>query len=119
MIYLHNFSDIFVYIGRVLLYTKSPGFIKKIFSVCLLSSFAYCRLFVLGKLIYEYFIHINWEIFYLQNTLLVALVSLYILHCTWTYKLVRIAYNSIAKSKFEDSRKFVKEKIKKSNKNKD
>ena len=32
ILYLHNFSDIFVYIGRVLLYTKSPGFIKKIFS---------------------------------------------------------------------------------------
>ena len=113
ILYLHNISDIFVYLGRSLLYTKVPIIFKKIFTVCLLSSFAYCRLFVLGKLIYEYFIHINWEIFYLQNTLLVALVSLYILHCTWTYKLVRIAYNSIAKSKFEDSRKFVKEKIKK------
>ena len=116
ILYLHNVSDIFVYLGRSLLYTRAPIFFKKIFTVCLLSSFAYCRLFVYGKLIYGYFIHINWEIFYLQNTLLVALVSLYILHCTWTYKLVRIAYNSIAKSKFEDSRKFIKEKNKSSNK---
>ena len=116
ILYLHNVSDIFVYLGRSFLYTKVPATFKKIFTVCLLSSFAYCRLFVLGKLIYGYFVHINLEIFYFQNTLLVALISLYILHCTWTYKLVRITYNSIAKSKFEDSRKFIIEKNKSCNK---
>lgn len=109
ILYLHNFSDIFVYIGRVLLYTKSPGFIKKIFSVCLLSSFVYCRLFVYGKLIYGYFTYLNWETFYLNRAFQVALICLYVLHCTWTYKLIRIAYDSIAKSKFSDSRKFIKE----------
>jgi hypothetical protein len=112
VLYLHNFSDIFVYLGRSLLYSKVPGIFKKMFSVCLLSSFTYCRLFVYGKLIYGYSIHVNWETFYLHKAFLVALVSLYILHCTWTYKLVRIAYNSITKSKFEDSRKFIKEKNK-------
>ena len=107
ILYLHNFSDIFVYLGRSILYTKIPGIFKKIFSICLLSSFSYFRLFVYGKLIYGYFIHVVWETFYLKNAFMVALVSLYTLHCTWTYKLVRIAYNSIAKSKFSDSRRFI------------
>ena len=112
ILYLHNFSDIFVYLGRSILYTKIPGIFKKIFSICLLSSFSYFRLFVYGKLIYGYFIHVVWETFYLKNAFMVALVSLYTLHCTWTYKLVRIAYNSIAKSKFSDSRRFIIEKNK-------
>ena len=110
ILYLHNFSDIFVYLGRTLLYTKAPGIIKKIFSVCLLTSFVYCRLFVYGKIIYGYFAYVNWETFYVNNAFHVALICLYILHCTWSYKLIRIAYNSIAKSKFSDSRKFIKEK---------
>jgi len=112
ILYLHNFSDIFVYLGRSILYTKIPGIFKKIFSICLLSSFSYFRLFVYGKLIYGYFIHVVWETFYLKNAFMVALVILYTLHCTWTYKLVRIAYNSIAKSKFSDSRRFIIEKNK-------
>ena len=109
ILYLHNFSDIFVYLGRTLLYLNVPGIIRKLFSVCLLSSFVYCRLYVYGKLIYGYFAYVKCENLYLQNSFLTALVSLYILHCTWTYKLLRIAYNSIAKSKFSDSRNFVKE----------
>ena len=109
ILYLHNFSDVFVYLGRTLLYSEVPGICKKLFSVCLLSSFAYCRLFVYGKLIYGYFYYLKWEIFYLQYSFLIALVGLYILHCIWTYKLVRIAYDSIAKSKFRDSRAFIKE----------
>ena len=109
ILYLHNLSDVIVYLGRVMLYTNAPGICKKLFSVCLLSSFIYFRLFVFGKVIYGYFAYITWETFYLKNFFLIALVGLYILHCIWTYKLVRIAYNSIAKSKFGDSRKFVKE----------
>ena len=110
ILYLHNFSDIFVYFGRTLLYIKSPGIIKKIFSICLLSSFIYCRLFVYGKIIYGYFAFVNWETFYMNRAFQIALICLYILHCTWTYKLIRIAFDSIAKSKFNDSRKFIKEK---------
>ena len=109
MLYLHNLTDVIVYLGRILLYTKSPDICKKIFSVCLLSSFIYCRLYIYGKIIYGYCAYVTWETFYLKNSFLIALVSLYILHCTWTYKLVRIAYNSIAKSKFGDTRNFVKE----------
>ena len=109
ILYLHNFSDIFVYLGRTFLYIKGPVIFKKIISTSLLISFVYCRLFVYGKLIYDYFVYVNWETFNVNNAFKIALVCLYILHCTWTYKLIRIAYNSIAKSKFDDSRKFVKE----------
>ena len=112
ILYLHNFSDIFVYLGRTLLYTKAPGIWKKALSICILSSFIYCRLFVYGKLIYGYFVYVKWETFYLQYAFQVALISLYILHFTWTYKLIRIAYNSIANSKFGDSRNFVKDSLK-------
>lgn len=109
ILFLHNFSDIFVYLGRTLLYTKTPNLLKKIFSICLLTSFVYCRLYVYGKLIIGYIKYTNWETFYLKNAFEIALVSLYILHCTWTYKLIKITYNSIAKAKFNDSRKFIKE----------
>jgi ceramide synthetase len=109
ILFSHNVSDIFVYFGRTLLYTRAPNILKKLFSVCLLISFVYCRLFVYGKLIYDYFIYVNWETFYLQNAFQIALLSLYTLHCTWTYKLVRIAFNSIVKSKFNDSRQFIKD----------
>ena len=109
ILFLHNFSDIFVYLGRTLLYTKTPNLLKKIFSICLLTSFVYCRLYVYGKLIIGYIKYTNWETFYLKNAFEIALVSLYILHCTWTYKLIKITYNSITKAKFNDSRKFIKE----------
>jgi hypothetical protein len=109
ILYLHNLTDVIVYLGRLLLYTKAPDIFKKLISVCLLTSFIYCRLYIYGKLIYGYVTFCTWETFYLKNSFIIALISLYILHCTWTYKLVRIAYNSIAKSKFGDTRKFVKE----------
>ena len=109
ILYLHNLTDVIVYLGRLLLYTKAPDIFKKLISVCLLTSFIYCRLYIYGKLIIGYVTFCTWETFYLKNSFIIALISLYILHCTWTYKLVRIAYNSIAKSKFGDTRKFVKE----------
>ena len=109
ILFLHNASDIFVYLGRTLLYAKAPNIIKKLISVCLLVSFVYCRLYVNGKVIYGYCVYANWETFYLKKAYQVAFFSLYILHCTWTYKLIRIAYNSIAKSSFSDSRQFIKD----------
>ena len=109
ILFLHNASDIFVYLGRTLLYTKAHNIIKKLASVFLLISFIYCRLFVYGKVIYGYCFYVTWETFYLQNAYEIVIFSLYILHCTWTYKLIRIAYNSIAKSSFSDSRQFIKD----------
>ena len=110
ILFLHNFSDIFVYLGRTFLYAKLPTILKKIITTSLLIIFVYCRLYFYGKLIYYFFLYLNWETFHLYSAYKVTLVSMYILHCNWTYKLVRIAYNSITKATFDDSRKFVKDK---------
>ena len=108
IMYLHNFSDIFVYLGRAFLYAKAPSIFKKLITVSLLLCFIYCRLFVYGKLIIEFFKYFNWEAYKIYLAFKIMLISMYILHCTWTYKLIKIAYNSITKSTFDDSRAFVK-----------
>ena len=106
--YLHNFSDIFVYLGRAFLYAKAPLIFKKLITVSLLLCFIYCRLFVYGKLIIEFFKYFNWEAYKIYLAFKIMLISMYILHCKWTYKLIKIVYNSITKSTFDDSRAFVK-----------
>ena len=110
ILFLHNFSDIFVYLGRAFLYAKLPTFLKQLITVNLLISFIYCRLYVYGKLIYGFFNYFNWEAFNINNAFKITLISMYILHFTWTYKLVKIVYNSVTKATFNDSRKFVKDK---------
>jgi len=110
ILFLHNFSDIFVYLGRAFLYAKLPTILKQLITVVLLISFMYCRLYVYGRLIYGYFAYFNWENFHIKFGFQITLVAMYILHCTWTYKLIRIVYNSVTKSSFDDSRKFVNEK---------
>ena len=107
IMYLHNFSDIFVYLGRTFLYAKLPLIMKKLITVSLLICFGYCRLFVYGKLIIGFFLYFNWEAYNINHAFKIALISLYILHCFWMYKICRIVYDSITKSTFDDSRKFV------------
>ena len=110
ILFLHNFSDIFVYLGRAFLYAKLPTILKQLITINLLFFFAYCRLYVYGLLIHGYFAYFIWESYHIKLAYQILLCSLYILHCTWTYKLVKIVYNSVTKATFDDSRKFVKEK---------
>ena len=107
ILFLHNFSDIFVYLGRAFLYAKLPTILKKLITVILLTSFIYCRQYVYGKLIYGYFTYFTWEAFQINNAFKITLIALYILHLIWTYKLIKIVYNSVTKATFDDSRKFV------------
>lgn len=109
ILFLHNASDIIVYLARTMLYVVAPFYIKIILTITLLITFAYTRLFVFGKLIYEYFVYANWEAFGIIEAFKFLLICLYILHCTWTYKLIKIVYNG-SKGKFNDSRDFIKEK---------
>lgn len=109
---LHNYTDIVVYLSRAMLYTNFPDIIKKIQSAILLLTFIYARLYVLGKCIYWLIIGPTWESNYINEGLTFVLVSLYILHITWTYKLISIAYHSIMKGKYNDSREFIKDKKK-------
>jgi hypothetical protein len=110
ILFLHNFSDIFVYLGRAFLYAKLPTILKQLISINLLFFFAYCRLYVYGLLIHGYFVYFVWESYHIKLAYQILLCSLYTLHCTWTYKLIKIVYNSVTKATFDDSRKFVKEK---------
>lgn len=114
ILYLHNISDIIVYLGRSFLYIIAPEFIKKGITACLLTIFIYCRLFVYGKLIYGFFSYAKWESYGIIEAFKFLLICLYILHCTWTYKLIKIVYNAVTRGKFSDSREFTKDK-KKSN----
>ena len=109
ILFLHNASDIIVYMGRTILYIAAPPIIKKVHSVILLIVFVYTRLFVYGKLIYDYFFNSTWNSFGINDAFKFLLVCLYILHCSWTYKLLKIAYNA-SKGKFNDSRDFIKDK---------
>jgi len=110
ILFLHNFSDIFVYLGRAFLYAKLPTILKQLITINLLSFFVYCRLYVYGILIHDYFVYFIWESYHIKFAYQISLVSLYILHCLWTYKLIKIVYNFVTKSKFDDSRSFIKEK---------
>ena len=110
ILFLHNFSDIFVYLGRAFLYAKLPTILKQLISINLLFFFAYCRLYVYGLLIHGYFVYFVWESYHIKLAYQILLCSLYTLHCTWTYKLIKIVYNSVTKATFDDSRKFFKEK---------
>ena len=112
ILYLHNISDIIVYLGRSFLYIVAPEPIKKGITASLLISFIYCRLFVYGKLIYGYFLNANWESYGIIDAFKFLLICLYILHCTWTYKLIKIMYTALTKGKFSDSREFIKDKKK-------
>jgi len=108
ILFLHNVSDILVYLSRTLLYVKKvPRIFKIIIPGFLLMSFIYCRIYVYGKIIYDYFTNVNWSSYGLIESFKFLLVGLYILHCTWTYKLLFIVYNAILKGKYADSRKFV------------
>ena len=109
ILFLHNASDIIVYLARTMLYVVAPFFIKIILTIILLITFAYTRLFVYGKLIYGFFVNATWESFGIIEAFKFLLICLYILHCTWTYKLIKIVYNG-TKGKFNDSRDFIKDK---------
>ena len=108
-LFLHNASDIIVYLSRSMLYIVAPSFIKIIISITLLLTFAYTRLFVFGKLIYGFFVNATWESFGIILAFKFLLICLYILHCSWTYKLIKIVYNG-TKGNFTDSRNFIKNK---------
>ncbi len=112
IMYLHNISDIAVYLGRTFLYVVAPQFIKHAITATLLISFIYCRLFVYGKLIYGYFTYVIWESYGINESFRFLLVCLYILHCTWSYKLIKIMYVALTKGNFTDSREFIKDKDK-------
>jgi hypothetical protein len=113
IMFLHNASDIVVYLGRTMLYVVAPQIIKHGITISLLLIFIYCRLYVYGKLIIGFFSYSNWESFGINNAFKFLLVCLYILHCTWTFKLMQIMYTAITKGSFNDSRKFIKDSNKK------
>ena len=64
ILFLHNMSDILVYLSRTLLNVSFPKLLyplRYVITVLLLLTFVYCRLFVYGKIIYHFFIKTTWE----------------------------------------------------------
>lgn len=100
--YLHYFGDIFVYLARLSVQTKTPNFFKLIMAVVLLLIFAYTRIFVFGGLIMDYYFytHPGWKM--LEWCLFVLKGSLYILHVLWTFMIAMKVYKYIVSSEVED-----------------
>ena len=115
ILFLHNMSDILVYLSRTLLYVSFHKFIyplRYVITVMLLVVFVYCRLFVYGKIIYHFFIKTTWESYGIIGCFKFLLCSLYVLHCMWTYKLLKIVYNALFQGKFADYRDAKKKELK-------
>lgn len=112
ILFLHNASDIVVYYSRTMIYVVFPEIIKKGIVISLMIAFIYFRIYFYGKLIYSFIFNGNWKSYGINEAFKFLLISLYILHCDWAYKIIKITYNGATKGKFNDSRDFVKDKKK-------
>ena len=110
ILFLHNASDIVVYLSRTMLYIKIPAIFLKIQGPVLLFTFIYFRQYVLGKIIYGIIFDITWETYGLNNIFSVFIICLYILHLDWSFKLIKLAYKAIFKNTYSDSREFTEDK---------
>ena len=115
ILFLHNMSDILVYLSRTLLNVVFPKLLfplRYVITGMLLLTFVYCRLFVYGKIIYHFFLKTNWESYGIIGCFKFLLCSLYILHCSWTYKLLKIVYKAVFTGELADYRDATKKDLK-------
>ena len=86
--FLHDFTDIFVYLTRLIINTFLPDSVKYAYCAFFLGIFAYFRLYVYGKVIYIHTMHLQtWNVF--TYTLTSMLGILYIMHIYWTYSIIK------------------------------
>ena len=106
VLFLHNISDVVVYVSRIILYTNTYDILKQIASVWLLTGFLYFRMFILGKVIYVIYRYANWEWGTITFTLWSFLIFMYLMHFNWTCIILKRFYDAIFKGEYNDSNKF-------------
>lgn len=108
VLFLHNFSDVILYLNRMLVYCEFPTTPKKIIPVSILISFLYTRLYVLGQVIYTIYYSITWDWEWVTFSLWGFLIFLYFMHANWSFVLLKRFSEVIFYGTFNDSFKFQK-----------
>lgn len=86
--FLHDITDILVYILRISLYTDSSEFLKLLPGVLLLFSYLFYRIHLFGSLIYTgIMLFPSWNIF--NTVLTVFMCILMIAHCYWVFQIIK------------------------------
>ena len=92
VLFLHNETDIFVHIVRLLLQTDAYEFFKDFFGVFLTINFLYIRLYVFGDAIYTCYHYITWDNGWTTFCLILFLTFLYFMHVNWALMLCQKAF---------------------------
>ena len=88
VLFLHDFTDIFVFSTKIVINTFLPDLVKYVYCAFFLAIFAYFRQFVYGKVIYVHTKHLRtWNVF--EYTMTSMLCVLYIMHVYWTYNIIK------------------------------
>lgn len=108
VIFLHNVSDVVLYLNRMLIYCQFPPFPKKIIPISIIVSFLYTRLYVFGQVIYTIYYYITWEWEWVTFSLWGFLGFLYIMHGNWSYMILKRFLDVIFFNTYTDSFQFQK-----------
>lgn len=86
--YLHDITDVFVYIVRIVINTDFPDWIKIIPCVLLLASYLFFRIYLLGKLIYLVYMESTvWDPY--KSILWGFKCILMIMHIYWVSQIIK------------------------------
>lgn len=103
VLFLHDFTDVFVYITRIFLNTRSKEIVKVGSGVLLLVVYLYTRIYVFADLLVKTYnglsTHFNW----VNQTLWGFLCFLYVLHVYWVYLILKKIFTALFMHKYEDS----------------
>ncbi len=103
ILFLHNETDIFVHLTRLLLQTDAPEIFKDISGVFLTINFLYMRLFVFAKAIYTVYHYVTWDLGWVTFSLVSFLSFLYIMHINWALMLLQKAFVLALGTKLSDT----------------
>lgn len=86
--YLHDITDIFVYITRLLLYSDYHDFIKLLPGIFLIASYLFYRIYLFGKLILLVYLNLNdWNPY--TSILWYFKCILMIMHIYWIFQILK------------------------------
>lgn len=86
VLFLHNQSDIFVYVTRFIIRVEMKDIFRDISGFMLMGDFIWVRLIVFGDLIWKIYSYISWKWDRVIFVLWVFLIFLYTMHVNWTLR---------------------------------
>lgn len=108
VLFLHDATDIFVYITRIILNTNSNNFLRLLSGLVLFFTYSYSRIYVFSQILIvcrvAMAINHNW----IFETMYIFCFILIILHIIWTFMIIKKIFQAIFKKKYEDSFKIKK-----------